>query len=69
MTKQSGFGMIEIVVALVVVAVLAAAGFLFVQGINKQQESANNSSTESASMSDHDHMSMSNEDHQAMMAD
>lgn len=72
MNKQSGFGLIEVVVTVIVIAVLSAAGYLFYQGLNKQNnetDSSANSSTESASPTNHDHDSLSQEDHDAMMAD
>lgn len=58
--QQSGFGLIEILVAVVVIVVLAGAGYLFVQNMNSQSDntSTNNSSTESASMDHEDHESM-----------
>lgn len=58
--QQSGFGLIEILVAVVVIAVLAGAGYLFVQNMNSQSDntSNDNSSTESASMDHEDHESM-----------
>ena len=58
--RQSGFGLIEVLVAVVVIAVLAGAGYLFVQNMNSQSNntSTNNSSTESASMDHEDHESM-----------
>lgn len=62
MQKQSGFGVIEMLVAVVVVAVLAGAGYLFVQNMNSDSNVEDTkSSTESATV---DH-----EDHDAMMAD
>lgn len=60
MNKQTGFGVIEILVAVIVVAVLAAAGYLFVQGLDKQNvaETENKSSTESATVTHEDHEEM-----------